>query len=240
MSSSDDYLNAFGWMFDISLTDEDIAELSESLREVAEPIRIYFFVRSFQCPTCKPAIKLAESLKKAAESAGKQELVKVGTYSLEDEPIVAKFFEVDRVPSILLLNGYIRFTGVPLRKELPAFMETLVRTGSGSTGLSDEVIKELIPLTKKELRIKILVTPTCPYCPYVVLLGNMFAYLSHQTRGKLTSESIELYENQDIALKYGVMSVPAIAINDDLIHVGSVSEWELLELLKNYISRKST
>jgi len=232
MSSSEEFLRSFDWMFDITLGDEDIVRIAELIKNFSKPLRIYFFIKSYECPTCRPAINLASGLRSAISFARKSELIRVSTHSLEEEPLIAKFFSVKRVPSVVLLNGYIKYYGVPSLEELPAFIETLIRVGTESPGVSESVSKELTETADNKTKVEVLITPTCPYCPYVVLLANMFAYISYKNKGRLTAEIVELYENQDVAYKYGVMSVPAIAINDKLVHIGSVNEWRLMELIK--------
>ena len=237
VSSSEDFNDSLSWMFEISLSQSDIAEIARLFKSIHKPVTMYFFVRSFKCSTCKPAMNLAEALRQAIIIAGKTDLMKVREYSLDESEgkTLAKFFNVNRVPTILLLNGYIKYVGIPSGEELNSFIETIVRIGTEDIGLSSDVKEAIEELGDERVNIEVMVTPTCPYCPYAVLTANMFAYVSYMVRGKLTSEAIELYENPDIAYKYAVMSVPAIAINGKLAFVGLPSEYELLSMIRKIL-----
>jgi glutaredoxin-like protein len=180
-------------------------------------------------------VKLADAIMSAAELAGKKELVKVFLSEVGKDPSAARFFGVKRVPSTLMLNGYIRYTGVPSMEELNPFIETIYRVGTGEHGLSDDAVEGVEELLDEDVRLQVLVTPTCPYCPYVVLTANMLAYISYLKGGKLVAETVELYENRDIAVKYSVMSVPAFTINGELAYIGTLTEHELIDLIKRHV-----
>ncbi len=237
VSSSEDFNDSLSWMFEISLSQSDIAEIAKLFKGIYKPVVMYFFVRSLKCPTCKPAMDLAEALRQAIVIAGKTDLMKIREYSLDESEgkALVKFFNVSRVPTILLLNGYIRYVGIPSGEELNSFIETIIRIGTEDVGLSNDVREAIEELGDERINIEVMVTPTCPYCPYAVITANMFAYVSYMSRGKLTSEVIELYENPDIAYKYSVMSVPAIAINGRLAFIGLPSEHELLSIIKRIL-----
>jgi len=81
-----------------------------------------------------------------------------------------------------------------------------------------------------------VVTPSCPYCPYAVLLANMFAF---ESKGKVRSIVVEAYEEPDIADMYGVTAVPTVVIRNegtqgDVEFVGVPPEADLLKKILSY------
>ena len=66
----------------------------------------------------------------------------------------------------------------------------------------------------------------------------MFAYEAHRNGNKrFVSEIVEAYENPDIADKYNVMSVPAIAINGVLAFVGVPYEEDFVERIIEIVKK---
>lgn len=219
------------WMFDINLSREDVDVIADMLRTAKKPTWVLFFVRKTDCFACGPTMKFYGLLQEAIDRAGKADLIKLKLLREEDE-VGKEYFErysVSRVPTILMLSGRIRYTGIPSGEEIGGFIETLTRVAGGDHGLSDHVVEQLKQL-ENPVHIEVLVTPTCPYCPYAVVTANMFALAAAQV-GKpvIYSETVEVYENPDIATKYGVMSVPTVVINGEVFDIGVPPEEMLLE-----------
>ncbi|MEM1712318.1 MAG: thioredoxin family protein, partial [Acidilobaceae archaeon] len=125
-----------------------------------------------------------------------------------------------------------RWTGIPAGEEIRALVETIMRISENESGLEEET-KNILRTLKGKVHIETIVTPSCPYCPYAVLLAHMMAYEAYkQGNPIILSEAVEAYENPDVADKYGVMSVPAIAINGRLVFVGVPYEEDFIEYIK--------
>ncbi|RLG82568.1 MAG: glutaredoxin, partial [Thermoprotei archaeon] len=52
--------------------------------------------------------------------------------------------------------------------------------------------------------------------------------------GGLVAETVELYENSDVAERYGVATVPSIAVNGRLAFIGLPSDTVLMEIVERY------
>jgi len=66
----------------------------------------------------------------------------------------------------------------------------------------------------------------------------MFAYENWKSgRRTIVSEVIEAYENVDIAEKYGVMTVPTIAINGEVEFIGVPYDDDLLNRVMDKVKR---
>ena len=219
--------------YTLDLSPEFMAELRETLEDMVEPVEINVFIGP-NCETCEDTLRLMKAFEDAAPVRNGVKLVKLNVYD-KSNPDHKKYFEqqkITRVPSVTLIDGYIRYTGIPADEEIRGFVETLIRISEGDSGLEDATKAELASLTK-QVYIETIVTPSCPYCPYAVLLANMFAYEAYKQGSKaVISDTVEAYENPDIADKYGVQSVPSIAINGILVFVGVPYEEDFIRYVK--------
>lgn len=218
--------------YTLEFTPDLLQELKETLSYMVKPVRVDVFIGP-NCETCEDTVKLVKVIQENSPVVDGKHLIEVRIFdkSKPDDLQEFKRQKVERVPSVTLLDGYIKYTGIPAEEEIKGFIETIMRISEGDSGLEEETKKTLASL-KGEVHIETIVTPSCPYCPYAVLLANMMAYEAvKQGNPKVISETVEAYENPDIADKYGVMSVPAIALNGKLAFIGVPYEEDFI----NYI-----
>jgi len=219
--------------YSLDLGPEFMQELRETLEDMVDPVEINVFIGP-NCPTCDDTVKLMKAFEEAAPVRNGQKLIKLNIYD-KSNPEHEKYFKeqnVERIPTVTLIDGYIRYTGIPADEEIRGFVETVIRISEGDSGLEETTKQELANL-KGKVYIETIVTPSCPYCPYAVLLANMFAYESYKQGSKaVISDTVEAYENPDIADKYGVQSVPAIAINGMLAFIGVPYEEDFIRYVK--------
>lgn len=201
--------------------DEETKEaLKEAFKEMVEPIEcLVFTTETEHCHYCSDTVSLLRIL---GEASNDKLIVRV--YVKEREPEVFEKYGVDRVPTVILGDGSIRYTGIPAGEEVRGLVETIIRLSTGETGLEEDTLKTLSQMDGRAY-VEVIVTPTCPYCPYAALLANMFAYAS---QGKVVSDIVESLENPDIADEYGVTAVPTIIVNGSIEFVGVPEEKDLL------------
>ncbi|MCC6033202.1 MAG: thioredoxin family protein [Desulfurococcaceae archaeon] len=225
-------------MFRFSMSKEDLEELEATLKDMREPVEVYTFVDN-ACRYCSNTVRLIETLSNVSPKIGGSSLVRHRVVKREaDAEGFFKKFNVSRVPTVLMIEGHIKYTGMPAGEEIRGLIETLIRLSTGDSGLNEHTVREITGL-KAPVKIDVIVTPTCPYCPYAALLANMFAFESFRSGNKLvTADIIEAYENPDIADKYGVMSVPTIAINGEVEFIGVPYEDQLLERVLEHSKRE--
>ena len=225
-------------MFKISMSKEDLEELEATLKDMKEPVDVYTFIDG-TCRYCPNTVRLIETLSSASPKVGGSSLIRHKVVRREaDAEGLFKKFGVSRVPTVLMIEGHIKYTGMPAGEEIRGLIETLIRLSTGDSGLDERTVREIASL-KGSVKIDVIVTPTCPYCPYAALLANMFAFESYKSGNKLvTADIIEAYENPDIADKYGVMSVPSIAINGEVEFIGVPYEDQLLERVLDHSKRE--
>ncbi len=138
---------------------------------------------------------------------------------------------VSRWPIALLVKGdfsRIRYYGVPLGYEVPAFLDALVELSSSSTALSPKA-KTALSTVRRKANIKVFVLPTCPFCPTVA----RHAYRGAIESPLVTAEVIDSQMFPDLATRHAVMGVPKIVLNDNLDITGAISDVEFFEKLRD-------
>ncbi len=215
-------------IFEVSFSKEDLEVLRNVLSGMKNPVDVLTFVGDI-CTFCSDTVRLIDILSSLSPESGENRLIRHHVFHYKkDGAETFRRYGVTRVPSVVLLDGQIRYSGMPAGEEIRGFIETILRISNGNSGLSEKVVGLLNKIAGKVL-MEVIVTPTCPYCPYAAFLTNMFAFEAYKGNNKsIISDVIEAYENPDIADKYGVTSVPAIVINGELEFVGVPDETELL------------
>jgi glutaredoxin-like protein len=220
--------------YELDLSEEFRRELRETLAEMIHPVSASVFLARSGCGACSDTLALMKAIEEEAPVKNGEKLFKLNVYWRE-EPSHAEAFKrerVERVPTVSFIEGLARWTGIPAGEEIRALVEVIMRISERESGLEDTTKSELKRL-KGRVHIEVIVTPSCPYCPYAVLLSHMFAYEAYvQGNPVILSEAVEAYENPDIADKYGVMSVPSIAINGQLVFVGVPYEEDFINYVK--------
>lgn len=221
----------------MEITEDTREAIREAFEDLEEPVTINVFIGD-NCKYCDETLKIARVLEEEAPQRDGEKLIKVKVYYKgRDDEIFAKQ-GITRIPSLTLLDGVIRYTGTPSGEEIRGLVETIIRISQNDSGLDDTTIRKLREELVEDTHIEIVVTPQCPYCPYAALLSNMFAFeVWRSGRRNLISDTVEAYENPDIADKYHVTSVPAIAINGVVAFIGVPYEEDFIERVLDVVKR---
>ncbi|MCS7108231.1 MAG: thioredoxin family protein [Sulfolobales archaeon] len=224
-------------MFEVRFTKEDLEAIRNALSDMKNPVDVLTFVGDI-CTFCSDTVKLVDLLASLSPEINGGKLIRHKIYHYKrDGAENFKKYGITRVPSIVLIDGQIRYTGMPAGEELRSFIETMLRISNGNSGLTEKVANLLSKVSGK-VHMEVIVTPTCPYCPYAAFLTNMFAFEAHKSNNRnIVSDVVEAYENPDIADKYGIMSVPAIVINGEVEFVGVPDETELLSRIYEKVQK---
>ena len=223
--------------FEELFTDEVKEALEDALKDMKNPVDIYVFIDSndSECHYCDVTKRFLLFMRDAApkDSTGKSKLkVHVVDRADPSSSTLFKEFKVERVPTVAFIKGYLRWTGNPLGEEIRALVETTVRLSIGESGLSEETINAIKEKLNGWVKIETVVTPSCPYCPYAALMAHMVAFEACKAgKCNVLSDVVEAYENQDIAEKYQVMSVPTIAINESVEFIGVPYEEQFINAI---------
>jgi len=99
-----------------------------------------------------------------------------------------------------------------------------VNVSRGRTDVSDRT-RELLKEVKAPVHIQVFVTLTCPHCPLAAVAAHKFAIENDLIR----ADVVDAGEFPHLALKYGVVGVPKVVLNEKVEFVGVLPEDLFLE-----------
>ena len=213
----------------IPLKDQDAIRLKFA-QEMLGPVKIDYFTQKDlgivvpgrePCAYCKPTGEMLQEL------AALSDLISLRVHIFEDERDEAAKFGVERVPGLVLRgkNGaHFKFYGMPGGTEFPSFLDTIVDVSRQEVLFSEESVK-LLRRLKEDVRVKVFVTPTCPYCPGMARAAFQMALANPHIK----AEVIEVNEFPNLAQRYNVTAVPLTVIEDRIAIPGAVPEKALVE-----------
>jgi thioredoxin 1 len=79
------------------------------------------------------------------------------------------------------------------------------------------------------VKVEVFTSPSCPYCPMAIELVDE---VKKEMSEDLEVTKIDISIDQEKAREYGLMAVPAIALNGVVKFVGAPSKEELVEAIK--------
>ncbi len=188
---------------------EDIKKaLKEAFKELKADVPVEIYIKSGENDMFN---NITVSLLKTLGDLTRK--IKPSFHKVGDE--MSKKRGVERSPTLLIApDKYnIRFTGAPLGEEGRSLVMSIIMASAGKGILPEGSFGEL----KEKRQVKVFVSPTCPYCPQQVLYG-VSAVISRPDL--ISLEVIEIYENKDLAERFGVASVPQTFVNDILVGHG--------------------
>lgn len=141
-------------------------------------------------------------------------------FTLESDQ--AKEWNVAQAPTMIFCpDKYaIRWSGSPVGEEGRTLVEALLMLGLGKSGLSDQSKKVLAGI-EGDRRVKIFVSPTCPYCPQQAVNAIKAAI---EAPYKISVEIIDIQANPQMAKDYNAASVPTVYANEIMIAQGAQPE----------------
>jgi thioredoxin-like negative regulator of GroEL len=150
--------------------------------------------------------------------------------SIDDNPSFAKYYDIQRIPTILFIDEQgreiIRYLAAPQAGEIQPFIQALFMF-AGMQNYYEAAIKQNLNRISPST-IKVMITMQCPYCPQVVQTANSFALASN---GKIRTVIIDIVANPDIGQYYDTEGVPYTVINDSKTLVGMVGPNDILRAL---------
>jgi len=182
-----------------------------------------------KCMACEGTYDLLKTL--VEFSNGKLKIEEISTEENEEE---TEKYKVSRIPAILFVDEndkeIIRYLAHPTGSEFVPFLNSIQYFSGVRPYYADQIITHLKKI--KESNMKIFITPTCPYCPMTVPVLTLFSIVS---KGKISSEIIDVNLNPDMGKKYQVQGVPMTVIEmkgmkDEIIH-GMFTPQDLLDKL---------
>jgi glutaredoxin-like protein len=207
----------------MSLIPEDQRERikSELAEKLVNPVKVIMFTQAMECKFC------AETKQLIHELAEMNDKIQAEVHDFVADAQLAQQYGIDKIPAIAIRaeKDYgIRFYGFPYGYEFQTLIEALTSVSTGQTNLSEQTKQKLREI-KIPIKIKVFTTLTCPHCPTAAAMAQKFAIENNL----ITAEVIDANEFQDLAIKYSIMGVPKIVINEEIEFVGAVPEDMFLE-----------
>ena len=78
-------------------------------------------------------------------------------------------------------------------------------------------------------KVEVFTSPSCPYCP---MAEQVVEEVKKEIGDSMDVEVVDISKDRQRAVDYGIMAVPAIAINGVVEFVGAPSKEELMIKLK--------
>jgi thioredoxin reductase (NADPH) len=146
--------------------------------------------------------------------------VQIQEYDLGHEQ--ARKWKAETSPTLLFDPEHykIRWLGAPIGEETRTLIIALQMLGYRSGGLSEESRKILRKIDSPR-RLKVFVSPTCPYCPQQAINALNAAF---ERPDLISLEIIDIQANPDLARKFAAQSVPQVFANEKLIAMGAQRE----------------
>jgi glutaredoxin-like protein len=202
----------------VSLLPEDKKKILRKDFEtrLVDPVQIVMFTQEFECQYCAQTRKLAEEMGTVSPKVTTQ------IYDFQANADKAKEMGIERIPAIAIVGKKdygVRIYGMPYGYELQTLIEAIVTVSKGQTDLSEKT-KTVLQDVKTPVNIKVFVNLTCPHCPAAGAIAHKLAVECDLIR----AEVIDAQEFPDLAMKYNVMGVPKIVINDKVDFMGAFNE----------------
>jgi glutaredoxin-like protein len=204
------------------LPEEHKEHLRTELREkLQNPVKIVMFTQELECKFCAETRELVQELPQLSDK------IVVEVLDFVKDANRANEYGVDKVPAIVVLGEKdygLRFYGFPFGYEFQTLLGDIIAVSRRTTDLSEET-KQRLKEVKAPVHIKVFVTLVCPHCPVAAGLAHKFAIESDF----VTAEVIDSSEFPHLAMKYGVMGVPKVVLNEKIEFVGAFEEDLFLE-----------
>ncbi len=178
-----------------------------------------------KCMACEGTYELLKTLREL--SNGKLIIKELSTEENAEE---AEKYNISRIPAILFVDEndqeIIRYLAHPTGSEFVPFLNSIQYFSGVRPYYADQIITHLKKIKKSKM--KIFITPTCPYCPMTVPVLTLFAIVS---KGKISAEVIDVNLNPDLGMKYQVQGVPHTVVNETDNIIGQFTPQDLLDKL---------
>ena len=202
----------------MSLIPDDKKELlkNDFKEKLVDPVKIIMFTQELECRFCSDTRKLVQDL------ATLNDKLTVEIYDFVANADKAKEYGINKIPAIAIIGKKdygVRIYGIPYGYELQTLIEAIVNVSKGKTDLSDKT-KSILSEVKSPVHIQVFVTLTCPHCPVAAAVAHKLAIESDMVKADVIDSS----EFPDLAMKYNVIGVPKVIINEKVEFVGAFNE----------------
>lgn len=85
------------------------------------------------------------------------------------------------------------------------------------------------------VKVEVFTSPSCPYCPMAI---EVVDEVKKDMPNDIEVEKIDIMQDREKAINYGLMAVPAIALNEVVRFVGAPTKEELLKAIKEELEEE--
>ncbi len=158
--------------------------------------------------------------------------ITVKVYDENSEELKEKNIEIKNLPAIVILNNKgeysrISYSTLPMGHELNSFILAMYNVAGPGQKISEDLTEKIKKLDKK-LNVKVGISLNCTRCPDTVQATQRIA----AENKNVEIEVIDVFSHTDFKTKYGLLSVPAMVINDDILKFGQMNLEEMIEILE--------
>lgn len=202
------------------------AQLREVFNDLRDNVTIALFTKEGECYTCEETLAYMQEVVELSDK------LTLERFDIEKNDDKAKEYNIEMVPSIVLLNAKgeyhgVKFNGIPAGHEINSFIPALLEV----SGFESELPKELedrIKKIDKPVNIKVFITLSCPHCPGAVQKAHKMALMNKF----IDAEMIEAETFGELSDKFNVSSVPKIVINEKVELIGNQPIEEFLRQIE--------
>jgi len=202
----------------LSLIPNDKKELlkADFNEKLVDPVKIVMFTQEIECQYCSQTRELVQELPPLNDK------ITLEVLDFVAEAARAKELGIDKIPALAIIGRKdygVRIYGIPYGYELQTLIEAIITVSKGVTDLSDNT-KSILKEVKSPVHIQVFVSLTCPHCPAAAAVAHKLAVESELVK----ADVIDSGEFPDLAMKYNVIGVPKIIINEKIEFVGAFNE----------------
>lgn len=198
------------------LKENDLPYIRKLFTDLQNEVILQYFGQAVGCQYCTDTLQILEEISDLSDK------IELRVYDLEGDAEKAAHLGIDKAPAIAITAAEdygVRFFGIPSGYEFTSLLEDIVDVSRGDSGLMEES-RALLKEVKKELRLQVFVTPTCPHCPKAVRLAHKMAIENPLIR----AEMIEATEFPKLAMHYEVRGVPRTIVGKEFPIEGGLPE----------------
>jgi glutaredoxin-like protein len=209
----------------------DIETIEHKLQHIQNDVKLVYFTRETNCAYCKVAGTLYKSL------ASLTHKIQLESVNFAFDSNKDKKFDIFAVPALAVLAPRIHgisYYGLPWGQELNDFLDDLIYISRSENSLPEEV-NEKLTILHRNVKLKIFISPECPYSLPAAKLGVKLSVAS----AHISVDIINAPEFLELAQRYNVRGIPMTVVSERESFYDALKPVEYVEnILKQVVKIK--
>ena len=208
------------------IPEPELGRVQQSLREALQGrLKIDYFHRrksALLVPGQEPCESCEEVRAILKQLAAASDKISLQVYEYDDEPMLAKKWQVDRVPGIVVrgeVNRPLRFFGLPGGPFFPVFLQTMIDASARALTPAPEVARALKKL-RRSMQLRVFGSLRDPHSGEAAALALRLAVVSP----RVDTSVYVIEEFPALAERHTVQAIPAIVIDERLGLAGVIED----------------